>query len=186
MRKLIYGINLTLDGSCDHTKADGHDEILEYFGQQIREADLLLYGRKTYELMVPYWPDVAKNQSGQTKAANDFANAFAAVKQIIVFSRTLGKAEGKNTRVLHANLKDEILKLKQEPGKDILVGGVDLPSQLLELDLIDEYRFVIHPVVVGEGRRLFDHTSLQERLRLKFIDSTVFKISGCVALRYVR
>lgn len=186
MRKLIYGINLTLDGSCDHTKADGNDEILEYFGQQIREADLLVYGRKTYQLMVPYWPNVAKNKSGQTKAANDFAQAFDAVKQIIVFSTTLEKAEGNNTRILRTNLKAEILKLKQEPGKDILVGGVDLPSQLMKLDLIDEYRFVIHPVIVGEGRRLFDDTSMQEKLRLKLIDTKVLKRSGCVALHYVR
>jgi dihydrofolate reductase len=75
--------------------------------------------------------------------------------------------------------------LKQEPGKDILVGGVDVPSQLIALDLIDEYRFVIHPIIAGEGTRLLDGVSLQEKLQLKIADSQVFK-SGCVALRYVR
>ena len=185
MRKVIFGINLTLDGCCDHTKVSGNEDIHEYFAQQIRDADLLVYGRKTYQLMVPFWPDVARNQSGQTKAMNDFAQAFNAVKEIIVFSRSLEKVEGRNTRIVHTNLKDEILKLKQEPGKDILVGGVDVPSQLIELDLIDEYRFVIHPIVVGEGRRLLEGISLQEKLQLKLVDSKIFK-SGCVALQYLK
>ena len=185
MRKVIFGINLTLDGCCDHTKVSGNEEIHEYFAQHIRDADLLVYGRKTYQLMVPYWPDIARNQSGQTKAINDFAQAFASVKQIIVFSRSLKRAEGRNTRIVHTDLKEEILKLKQEPGKDILVGGVDVPSQLIELDLIDEYRFVIHPIVVGEGRRLLEGISLQEKLQLKLVDSKIFK-TGCVALRYLK
>jgi len=183
--KLIFGINLTLGGCCDHTKVEGNEEIHDYFAQHIRDADLLVYGRKTYQLMVPYWPDVAKNQSGRTRSINDFAQAFAAVKQIVVFSRTLERAEGKNTRIVRSDLKAEILKLKQEPGKDILVGGVDLPSQLIALDLIDEYRFVFQPMIVGEGRRLMDNGNLQEKLRLELVDSKIFK-SGCVALRYVR
>ena len=73
MRKLIFAINLTLDGCVDHTKLSGDDELYEHYAQLIRYADLLVYGRKTYQLMVPFWPDVAKNQSGQTKAMNDFA-----------------------------------------------------------------------------------------------------------------
>lgn len=185
MRKLIFGINLTLDGCCDHTKLGGDDEIHDYFGQHMRDADLLVYGRKTYELMVPFWPDVAKNQSAPTKAMNEFAQAFDSVRHIVVFSRTMERAAGKNTRIVRGDLKDEILKLKLEPGKDILVGGVDLPSQLIELDLIDEYRFVIHPAVVGEGRRLGEGTSLTEKLRLRLVDSKVFK-SGCVALEYMK
>ncbi len=112
MRKLIFGINLTMDGCCDHTKGSGNEEVHEYFAQLIRDADTLLYGRKTYELMVPFWPDVAKNHSGNTKAMNDFADAFAAVSKIVVCSRTLDKVEGKNTSIIRGNLKDEILKLK--------------------------------------------------------------------------
>ncbi|MES1224272.1 MAG: dihydrofolate reductase family protein [Bacteroidota bacterium] len=185
MRKVIFGINLTLDGCCDHTKLSGDDEIHEYFAQHLRDADLLVYGRKTYQLMVPYWPDVAKSRSGRTKAINDFAQAFDAVRQIIVFSQTLERAEGKNTRIVRTDLKDEILKLKQEPGKDILVGGVDLPSQLIELDLIDEYHFVIHPIVVGKGRRLLEGISLQEKLQLKLAGSKIFR-SGCVALQFLK
>jgi len=81
------------------------------------------------------------------------------------------------------NLRDEILKLKQEQGKNILVGGVDIPSQLMELGLVDEFRFVVGPIVAGEGRRLLEGVSLPERLQLKFVESKLFK-SGCVALHY--
>jgi dihydrofolate reductase len=95
----------------------------------------------------------------------------------------LEKVEGKNTRIVRTDLKEEILKLKNEPGKDILVGGVDLPSQLMKLDLIDEYLFVIQPIVAGEGRRLFDDISLREKLQLKLADTKTFR-SGCLALRY--
>jgi dihydrofolate reductase len=135
--------------------------------------------------MVPYWPDVAKSPSGQTKADYEFAQAFNAVNKIIVFSRSLDSPEGKKTRIVRTNLHDEILKLKQEQGKNILTGGVNIPSQLVELGLIDEYRFVVHPIVLGEGRRLFEGINLQERLQLKLVESKIFK-SGCVALRYLK
>jgi dihydrofolate reductase len=183
MRNLIFGINITLDGCCDHTKGIANEEVHEYFTHLMRDVDLLVYGRKTYQLMVPFWPDVAKNHSGETKAMNDFAQAFVSNK-IIVFSQTLDRAEG-NTRIVRSNLQDEILKLKQEQGKNIATGGVSIPSQLMELGLIDECRFVVHPIVVGEGRRLFDSLSLPERLQLKLVESKVFE-SGHVALRYLK
>jgi dihydrofolate reductase len=97
----------------------------------------------------------------------------------------LDSAEDKNTRIVRTNLRDEILKLKQEPGKNILTGGVSIPSQLIELGLVDEYHFVIGPIVAGEGRRLLDNVSLQERLQLKLVESKIFK-SGCVALHYLK
>jgi dihydrofolate reductase len=103
----------------------------------------------------------------------------------LFFSRTLDSAEDNNTRIVRTNLHDEILKLKQEQGKNILVGGVSIPSQLIELGLVDEYRFVVGPIVVGEGRRLLESVSLQERLQLKLVESKIFK-SGCVALRYLK
>jgi dihydrofolate reductase len=193
MRNVIFAINITLDGCCDHTKTvvertgsesiDGMEEILEYYTHLVRNAGLLVYGRKTYQLMVPYWPEVAKNQS-ETKAANEFAQAFDSADKI-VFSRSLDSAEGKNTRIVRTNLHDEILKLKQEQGKSILVGGVSIPSQLIELGLVDEYRFVVGPIVAGEGRRLLEGVSLPERLQLKLVESKTFK-SGCVALRYLK
>jgi dihydrofolate reductase len=181
MRKLIYAINLTLDGCCDHTKGIADEELHEYYTQLLRDSDTFVYGRKTYELMVPFWPDIAKNNSGPTKAMNDFAHAFNAVKKIIVFSRSLKNVEEKNASVVRTNLKNEILQLKKQEGKNILTGGVDIPSQLIELGLVDEYHFVIQPLLVGEGRRLLDSSILQEKLQL--FDSKVFA-SGSVLLRY--
>jgi dihydrofolate reductase len=110
--------------------------------------------------MVPYWPEVLKNQS-ETKADHEFARAFDSTNKI-VFSRSL---------------------VKQEQGKNILVGGVDIPSQLMELGLIDEYRFVVGPIVAGAGRRLLEGVSLPEKLQLKLVESKFFK-SGSVALHY--
>jgi len=153
MRNVIYAINITLDGCCDHTKMSGDEEIFEYFTHLMRDVDLLVYGRKTYQLMVPYWPDIAKSHS-ETKAENEFAQVFDSINKI-VFSQSLESAEG-NTRIVRANLRDEILKLKQEQGKNILTGGVSIPTQLIELGLVDEYHFVIQPIVVGEGRRLLE------------------------------
>lgn len=181
MRKVIYGINLTADGCCDHTKGMGSKEVHEYFTDLMRDADLVVYGRKTYELMVPYWPDVAKKQSG-TPSENEFARIFTAIDKV-VFSRSLDNADG-NTSILRGNLRDEILRLKQEPGKNISIGGVDLPEQLIALGLVDEFHFVIHPVIAGEGRRL-EATGLQEQLELKLAGSQILK-SGFVALHYVK
>ena len=183
MRNVIYAINVTLDGCCDHTKQYVDDEMLGYHTHLLREVDLLVFGRKTYQLMVPYWPDIAKSQS-ETKAENEFARIFDS-KNKIVFSRTLAEAEDKNTRIVRTGLRDEILKLKQEQGKNILVGGVSVPSQLIERGLVDEYRFVISPMFAGEGRRLLQDGSLREKLQLKFVESRIFR-SGCVALRYLR
>jgi dihydrofolate reductase len=185
MRKVIFDINLTIDGCCEHSKLSGNDEIFEYFTNLFRDADQFVFGRKTYQLMVPFWPDVSKNRSGNTKAMNEFAQAFDAVDKILVFSQSLDGAEGKNTRIVRTRPQDEILKLKQEQGKNILIGGLNLLSQLVESGLIDEYHFIVHPIVVGEGRRLLEGISLQEKLQLKLVESTVFK-SGCVALRYLK
>ncbi len=184
MRNVIYAINITLDGCCDHTKFNPDEDLLEHFTRLLRDdAGVLVYGRKTYQLMVPYWPDIAKSQS-ETRADIEFAQAFDSLNKI-VFSRSLAGAEDKNTRIVRTNLRDEILKLKQEPGKSILVGGVDVPSQLTELGLIDEYRVVVMPIIAGAGRWLFEGVNLQEKLRLKLVESKVFK-SGCVALRYLK
>ncbi len=183
MRNVIYAINMTLDGCFDHTKQTVDDEKLEYFTNLVREVDLQVFGRKTYQLMVPYWPEVAKDQSA-SKADHEFAQAFVSVNKL-VFSRSLDSVEDKNTRIVRTNLRDEILKLKQEQGKNILVGGVDIPSQLIELGLVDEFRFVVSPVIVGEGRRLLEGVSLPEKPQLKLVDSKIFK-SGSVALHYLK
>ncbi len=183
MRNVIFAINITLDGCCDHTKTIADEEMLEYYTHLMRGVDLLVFGRKTYQLMVPYWPDVAKDPS-ETKASIEFARTFVSMNKI-VFSRSLDSAEDRNTRIVRTDLHDEILKLKQEQGKDNLVGGVDIPSQLIELGLVDEYRFVVQPIIAGEGRRLLEGISLQEKLQLKLVESKIFK-SGSVALRYLK
>jgi dihydrofolate reductase len=170
MRKLIYAINLSLDGCCDHAKSGGGgDEMLEHYTHLLREADLLVYGRKTYQLMVPYWPDVAKSQT-ESPTAIEFAQTFDALPKI-VFSRTLASAEP-NATIVSADLKDEILKLKQQPGKSIL-------------GLVDEFRIVVAPYLAGEGRRLMEGVSLPKPLRFKLADSKIFD-SGAVALRYLQ
>ncbi len=183
MRNVIFAINTTLDGCCDHTKQLADDETHEYFTELLRNVDLLVFGRRTYQLMVPFWPDVAKTQS-MTKASNEFARAFDALQKI-VFSRSLRTAEDNKTRIIRSDLHGEILRLKQEPGKNILVGGISIPSQLIELGLVDEYHFVVGPILAGEGRRLMEGLSLPEKLQLQLVESKPLK-SGCVAVRYLK
>ncbi|MBS1587565.1 MAG: dihydrofolate reductase family protein [Bacteroidetes bacterium] len=182
MRNIVYATNITIDGFCDHNYFMPDEELMVYFAQLIQDAGLLVYGRTTYELMVPYWPDVAKTRSG-TQAENEFAQALTDTDKI-VFSRTLEQAEG-NTRIMRGNLEDEIVKLKLQAGKSISVGGVDLPSQLMALGLVDEFHFVVHPIIAGKGRRLLEDSSPPERLQLKLKGSKSFD-SGVVAHHYVK
>jgi len=185
MRKVIFAINMSLDGCCDHTQFTPDEAILRFFTQLLQDADTLVYGRKTYELMVPYWPDIAKNRSGDTKGALEFAQAFAAVPQMIVCSRSLMQAEGQNTIIVRSNLPEVIQQLKQEPGKNISIGGVSVPAQLMALGLVDEYYFVVHPIIVGSGPRLLAGANIAQKLHLKLVDSKVFS-SGCMVLHYVK
>lgn len=183
MRKLVYAINATLDGCVDHTKFSPDEGLMDFWIKVIRDAGLLAYGRITYQLMVPYWPDIAKNPSEEeAKTDVDFAQAFDSVEKL-VFSKSLTKVEDKNSRLVRTAPEDEIRKLKQEPGKNILLGGVALPSYLADLGLIDEFLFVVAPVIVGEGRRLLE--GIKQPHKLKLIDSKPFK-SGSVALRYTK
>jgi len=167
---------------CDHTLGIPDEELHDYFTALMQKAGLLVYGRKTYELMIPFWPDVAREQNME-RSENDFARAFDAVEKV-VFSRTLEGVDG-NAKLIRGNLKQEMLKLKQRKGKDIYVGGVDLPSQLIELGLIDEFYFVVHPIIAGEGTRLLKGVGLPGKLKLKLVGSKTFK-SGCVALHYLK
>jgi dihydrofolate reductase len=185
MRKLIYAINLTADGCCDHTKGSPGVEMYEYHGNLLRDAGTLLYGRITYQLMIPYWPDVAKSNSAKTKAESDFVKAFEAISDIVVFSKSLSKGEDERTRIVSTDLQEEILRIKQGEGKSILVGGVDLPSQLVQLGLVDEIHVIVQPTIAGAGRRLFNNLNLPESLQLKLVESKVFE-SGSVALRYIK
>ena len=184
MRKLIYVINLSIDGCLDHTVGVPDEELFEFYINLVRNAGMFVYGRTTYELMVPYWPDIAKNPAGETKADVEFAEAFDAVEKV-VFSKSLERAEGKNSRIVRTNAEDEIRKLQREEGKNIYVGGVALPSYLIGLGLVDEYIFTIMPVIVGKGKRLMEGISMQEKLGLKLVDTKVSKL-GSVILHYVK
>ena len=181
MRQVVFAINITTDGYCNHTDMIADEEMHEYFTRLLRNASLLLIGRITYQLMVPYWPDVARNPS-ETKATHEFARVFDSLDKV-VFSTTLKHVGGNNTRIARANLAEEVLALKQQPGKDICVSGLSIASQLSERGLIDEYRFVVHPVVAGKGPRLFETVKPQDRLLLDFMGSETFQ-SGIVALHY--
>ncbi len=180
MRKVVFAINITADGYSSHTDGIADDQLHEYFTGVLRNASLILFGRTTYQLMVPYWPDVAKNQS-ESEAINEFARVFDALEKV-VFSTTLQDVD-RNTRIVRGNIAEEVLAMKQRPGKDICVGSLSIASQLSDLGLIDEYRFVVHPVIAGKGPRLFETVKPQARLLLDFIGSKTLH-SGVVALHY--
>jgi len=183
MGKVIFGINMTLDGNCDHTKGNADADVHDYFTDMLRGVDVLAYGRKTYELMVPFWPDVAKEKSGD-RAMDDFAAVFDAVPEMVVFSRTLRQVDGAKTRIVSMDPSAEIKRLKAE-GKRVSTGGVDIPSQLIAAGLVDECHFVVHPVIAGEGTRLMSGIILAESLQLELAEQKTFA-NGCVAMRYVR
>lgn len=175
-------MNISLDGCCDHTLFNPSEEVHDYFTQMLNEVDLIVYGRIMYELMFPYWSDVAKNQSG-TDDENRFAERLTAIDKVVM-SRTLDKVE-ENTRIVRSNPTEELFKLKQQRGKKISVDSVSLLPELITAGLIDEFHLVVHPVMVGKGRQLIDGGSLQETLTLKLVDTIVFK-SGSVALHYLK
>jgi len=180
MRKVFYSLNISIDACYDHTQFTPDESMMEYFTGLLRDADLLVYGRKIYDLMFPYWSDVARDQS-RTTDENEFAQTISAIDKI-VFSRSLNKVEG-NTRIVRDNLVDEIRKLKQQPGKKISIAGASVLSLLMEAGLIDEYYFVLHPVLVAKGKRLLEGFDLAENLKLKLVDTQIFK-SGSIGLHY--
>ena len=181
MRKTRFGINITVDGYCNHMDTIADEELHEYFTGLLRNADTILFGRKSYQLMVPFWPDVAKNQS-MSPATNEFARIFDSLDRV-VFSKTLKSVEGKNTRISRVSLEEEVRTLQQRPGKDIFIGGLSIASQLSRSGLIDEYHFVVQPFVVGKGPRLFEAVGLNDKLSLQLVGSTTFH-SGVIALHY--
>lgn len=183
MRKVTFAINMSADGYCGHMDMNADEELHRYFTGVLRSGSVILYGRITYQLMVPFWPEVAKNQS-ESETTNEFARVFDSMEKIL-FSTTVKHVEDPNTKLANRTLADEVIALKEQPGKDILVGSLNLASQLSELRLIDEYHFVVHPVLVGKGLRLFDSMKLKENLQLDFLGSETFQ-SGSTILHYKR
>src|SRR5574339_345547 len=170
MRKVIFAINITIDGYCGHETGIADDELHEYFAGLLQDSGVDILGRNTYHLMYPYWHDVAVNGS-ETKTTNEFARTFDSIPKI-VFSTTLKSVEWNNTTLLHANLKEEVMKLKEQPGKNISIGSLNVASQVAQWDLIDEYYLVFHPIIAGKGPRLFESV---ENLALKLVGSKTFR-----------
>jgi dihydrofolate reductase len=181
MRKLIAGINMTLDGFCDHTAVIADDVLHQHYNDLMHSADTLLFGRITYQLMENAWPPIVENPTGD-KPMDDFAILIENVSKI-VFSRTLKKVDWKNATLKKEIVKEEILELKRQEGKNILVGSPSVLVALTQLDLIDEYQLCLHPVVLGKGLPLFNN--IRERIDLKLLKTKTLA-SGAVVLYYVR
>ena len=179
MRKIILAINMSIDGCIGHTNLGPPDlEVFEYFDALMRDADLIAYGRKMYEIMFPYWADEA---NWNDELDTEFGQRLTAFDKV-VFSRTLANAEY-NTRVVRTDPAAELLKLKQAPGKNIYVGTVSMIPQLAQAGVIDEYHFIVVPVIVGQGPRLVEDGTLAEKLNLELVAAKTFK-SGWIALHY--
>jgi len=178
MSKLIAAINMTLDGFCDHTAGIPDDEIHQHYADLLSNADTILYGRITYQLM-EYWRTLLENPSDE-KSMNDFAIAIDKIPKI-VFSHTLKNVEWESANLAKLDIEEVVLELKQQSGKDILVGSRSLIIQLMKLNLIDEYQLCIHPVIAGTGLPLFEN--IKDRTILKLIKTRTFS-GGAVTLYY--
>jgi dihydrofolate reductase len=174
MRKVIAAMNMTLDGFCDHTAGIADEEIHQHYSDLIKNSGPLLYGRITYQLM-EYWRSVVENPTG-VKATDDFAIAIDSAQKI-VFSRTLESVDWRNTELKREVVKDEILELKQQPGKDMLVGSPGMIVSLTNLGLVDEFQLNIQPIILGGGLALFKN--ITDRIDLKLLKTKTF---GCGAV----
>ena len=178
MRPLRYSINVTLDGCCDHRAGSTDEELHRYWAEKLAQADALLFGRVTYEMM-----EAAFRPPAQTGARPDWMEPFArtidAAKKYVV-SSTLDRVDW-NAELVRGDLGEAVQELKQESGQGLYVGGVKLPLALAELGLIDEYEFVVHPRLAGHGPTLF--AGLSKYVDLKLVSRREFS-SGAVAMRY--
>ncbi len=178
MRPLRYSINVTLDGCCDHRGISPDEELHRHAAENIAQADALLFGRVTYEMMEAAW-----RPSVRTEAMPDWTEPFArtidAAKKYVV-SSTLDRVDW-NAELVRGDLAKAVQQLKQESGNGLFVGGVKLPLALTELGLIDEYEFVVHPRLAGHGPTFF--AGLSKPVDLKFVSRLEFG-SGAVVLRY--
>lgn len=169
---------MTIDGFCDHTVISPDEEIHQHYAELLREADAILFGRITYELM-QYWQTIVKNPSGE-KATDDFAMVIDKIPKI-VFSHKLKSTGWDSAKLSDHSLEEMVSELKQQPGSHILVGSRSLIIQLMKLNLIDEYQLCIHPVVAGGGLPLFEN--INDRTVLKLIKTKTFS-GGAVTLYY--
>lgn len=178
MRKLIASINLTLDGFCDHTVMIADDKLHQNAIELLKSVDTILFGRVTYQLMESSWPPIVKNPTG-VKSMDDFAILIDNLPKI-VFSNTLKCVKWNNSKLAKEGVKEEVIKLKQQAGKNILVGSPSLIVELMQLGLIDEYQLSIHPIVLGNGLPLFKN--IKDRVNLKLIRTKI--LGSGVAILY--
>jgi dihydrofolate reductase len=178
MRPLRYSINVTLDGCCDHRAIPADEDLHRHAIENLDQADALLFGRVTYEMM-----EAAFRPPARTGARPDWMEPFArtidAAKKYIV-SSTLDRVDW-NAELVRGDLGNAVQQLKRESGKGLFMGGVKLPLTLAELGLIDEYEFVVHPRLAGHGPTLF--AGLSKHVDLRLVSRLEF-VSGAVAMRY--
>ena len=178
MRPLRYSINVTLDGCCDHREVIADEELHRHAAELLDQADALLFGRVTYEMMEAAWRPPA--QPGERPDwMEPFARTIDAAKKYVV-STTLERVDW-NAELIRGDLGKAVQQLKRESGKGLLVGGLKLPLALAELGLIDEYEFVVQPRLVGHGPTLF--AGLSKRIDLRLVSRLEYD-SGAVAMRY--
>lgn len=178
MAKLIAGINMTLDGFCDHDAVTADDEVHQHYSEILRNSGAILHGRITYKLM-EYWLTVLKNPTGN-KAEDEFAEVINNIPKI-VFSRTLDKVDWETARVAKRSLEEEVRELKKQAGKDILVGSRSLIIQCMNLSLVDELQLCVHPVIAGKGLPLFE--DIHDRTKLNLLKMKTFE-RGAVIFYY--
>jgi len=185
MRKVIYCLNVSLDGfiedsngSLDWSNPD--EELLRFFNEQEREFDVQLYGRRIYENMAAHWTTAHLNPSAPAHEI-EYARIWQSIPKL-VFSKTLQHV-GENARLVSDNLAEEVRALKAQSGKDMVVCGAGLAASFIKLELIEEYRPVVHPVVLGGGKPMFP--ALDKIINLRLIETRRFG-SGVVLLRYQR
>jgi dihydrofolate reductase len=178
MRRVIAAINMTVDGFCDHTAGIADEELHNHYSDLLDGAGTILYGRITYQLM-QYWQEVLQNPTGK-RSMDRFAEVIDRIPKV-VFSHTLKDTGWDTARLADRDLKEEVLELRQQEGKDILVGSPGLIVSLTQLGLIDEYQLCIHPVIIGKGLPLFKH--ITEKIMLKLLKTEIFG-SGAIVLYY--
>ncbi len=181
MRPLRYSINITLDGCCDHRAGSTDEDLHRFWAEKLAQADALLFGRVTYEMMEAAWrlPATGVRPDWMADWMEPFARTINATKKYVV-SSTLDRVDW-NAELVRGDLRQAVEQLKQEPGQGLFVGGVKLPQALAELGLIDEYEFVVHPRLAGHGPTLF--AGLSKYVDLKLMSRLEFG-SGAVAMRY--
>ncbi|WP_243074344.1 dihydrofolate reductase family protein [Microbacterium sp. SS28] len=182
MRPLRYSINVTLDGCCHHEAGLPPDEeSMRYWTDEMGRADALLFGRVTYEMMQSAWrrPGSGRWPDWMVEWQIPFAEAIDKAKKYVV-SSTLTSVDW-NAELVRGDVGLAVERLKQEPGEGLFVGGVTLPLALADLGLIDEYAFVVQPVLAGHGPTLL--AGLRERIHLELVDRQEFR-SGATAMRY--